>query len=325
MEANLRGYVRTSRSSRRDLSLVHFVVIGRNETVAARPAGTQIAAVRTAAAALAAAPVLDDLSVGAAVHDRQLQIAGLDCTGVAAPQPEHDSPTVEHGARDHLAVRRRGQDAHAAAGRHGGRQRRPRSRSPARTSTASPPTTPASSACTRSPRSPTTRWTQAEAADEARAAGQDGRAARHPGRGQGPLRHQGHADDAWHPGRSRASARTKDAFQVAMHARRGRGHHRQGDACRSSRTPAAIPTALGPGVERVPAVVELAWSRGGSGAAAAASTATFAMGSQTGDSLYGPARPRPGVAARHRRAQLGLRGRAADVPAGLRRARSRAP
>ena len=36
---------------------------------------------------------------------------------------------------------------------------------------------------------------QAKAADDARAAGDTSAAARHPDRGQGPLRHQGHADD----------------------------------------------------------------------------------------------------------------------------------
>ena len=38
--------------------------------------------------------MLDDLSVGEQCTIVNFTIAGLDCTGVAAPQPEHDSPTV---------------------------------------------------------------------------------------------------------------------------------------------------------------------------------------------------------------------------------------
>ncbi|MDA0179967.1 amidase family protein [Solirubrobacter phytolaccae] len=95
MEANLRGYVRTlTIKPGETVSLVHFVVIGRNETGGGRAAGTQIAAVRTAAASLASTPVLDDLSVGQKCTIVNFTIAGLDCSTVATPQPEHDSPTV---------------------------------------------------------------------------------------------------------------------------------------------------------------------------------------------------------------------------------------
>ena len=101
MEANFRGYLRTvTIAPGETVSLVHFVVIGRNETVAARPAGTQIAAVRTAAAALATAPELTDLSVGQKCTLVNWDLAALDatlpatCAARPAPQPEQDSPTV---------------------------------------------------------------------------------------------------------------------------------------------------------------------------------------------------------------------------------------
>lgn len=95
MEANLRGYVRAlTIQPGETVSLVHFVVLGRNETVAARPAGSQVAAVRAAAVELAGAPVLDDLSAGEKCTIVNFTVAGLDCSTVAAPQPEHDSPVV---------------------------------------------------------------------------------------------------------------------------------------------------------------------------------------------------------------------------------------
>jgi len=99
MELNQRGFNRTlTIAPGETVALVHFVVVGRNETDAARPAGTQIALVRTAAAALASAPVLDDLSVGEKCTIVNFQLAGLDCSTVAAPQPEHDSPTMSEEA-----------------------------------------------------------------------------------------------------------------------------------------------------------------------------------------------------------------------------------
>jgi amidase len=101
MEANFRGYLRTiTIAPNETVSLVHFMVVGRNETVAARPAGSQILAVRTAAADLATNPVLADLSVGEKCSIVNWDLAALDatlgatCAARPAPQPEQDSPTI---------------------------------------------------------------------------------------------------------------------------------------------------------------------------------------------------------------------------------------
>lgn len=97
MEANFRGYLRTvTIAPGETVSLVHFAVIGRAETAAT--AGTQIAAVRTAAQDLAAAPSLADLSTGEKCTIVNWDLAAIDpalpatCAARPAPQPEHDSP-----------------------------------------------------------------------------------------------------------------------------------------------------------------------------------------------------------------------------------------
>lgn len=102
MEANFFGYLRrVTIEPGETVSLVHFVVIGRNERAGGRTPGSQIAAVRTAAVDLAAAPVLGDLSTGEKCTIVNWDLAALDpalpadCAGRAAPQPEEDSPVVD--------------------------------------------------------------------------------------------------------------------------------------------------------------------------------------------------------------------------------------
>ena len=63
---------------------------------------------------------------------------------------------------------------------------------------------------------------QAKAADAARAAGKRVPAARHPDRGQEPLRHQGHADDQRQPDVRRLPAEAATPSRSPSCARRAR-------------------------------------------------------------------------------------------------------
>jgi amidase len=287
MEANLRGYVRTvTIQPGETVSLVHFVVIGRNETVAARPAGSQVAAVRAAATDLAGTPVLSDLSVGEQCTIINFTVAGLDCTGVAAPQPEHDSPTVsdepvttseydvvgktltqlqadmEAGKTTSQEIVRGYLDRIAAydTGQFG---------------------------LHSFIKVADDAMAQAKAADEARAAGKKGDLLGIPVAVKDlydtkdmPMTHGSLVFEGYQP--------EKDAFQVAQMREAGAivigktNLSEFANSGRHSESPwgqvwnAIQPSATSQG------------SSGGSGAAVAASMATFSMGSQTGVSLYAP-------------------------------------
>jgi amidase len=91
LDANFYGYENTiTVPAGRTVSLLHFVVAGRGET--AGTAGSQITAVRNAATSLAASPNLDDLSVGVRCSIANFNVAttpGFDpaaCATAKAPE-----------------------------------------------------------------------------------------------------------------------------------------------------------------------------------------------------------------------------------------------
>jgi amidase len=96
-DANFYGYKNTlTVAPGQTLSLLHFVVAGTRET--AGTAGQQISAVRTTATNLAAAPNLDDLSAGArctVINWNVSTVAGFDpaaCATAAAPEIQPPTP-----------------------------------------------------------------------------------------------------------------------------------------------------------------------------------------------------------------------------------------
>ncbi|MDO8211779.1 amidase [Conexibacter sp. CPCC 206217] len=103
MEANFFGFLRRMTLQPGDTrALANFVVIGRRETGSGAPAaGTEIEAVRVAAAALAASPDFDDLSTGRLCELANWDLAGIDpalpatCATRQLPQPEAARPARE--------------------------------------------------------------------------------------------------------------------------------------------------------------------------------------------------------------------------------------
>lgn len=286
-EANLRGYIRTlTLQPGETVSLVHFVVVGRNEQDAARPAGTQIAAVRTAAATLASAPVLDDLSLGQKCTIVNFQLGGLDCSAVAAPQPEHDSPTVSEtpvttSPYDVVGKTLTQLQADMASGKTTSQQivRAYLDRIAAYDT--------GQFGLHSFIKVADDAMAQAKAADEARAAGKTGDLLGIPVAVKDlydtkdmPMTHGSLVFEGYRP--------QKDAFQVARMREAGAiiiGKTNMSEFANSGRhseSPwgqvwnAIQPSATSQG------------SSGGSGASVAASFAAFSMGSQTGVSLYAP-------------------------------------
>ena len=299
-EANFQGYVhRFSLAAGRDQVARAFRRHRTGERAdpdsagrQARPAaGTEVAAVRNVATSLT--PRRRSVtSAPPAVHASQLGRAtsppacpGFDpnvCTDVVGLDPPV-RPADE--ARHELALRRRRQDDRADAPTWR-RARRPRPRSRAPTSTGSRRTTPASSASTAM------TWVAEDAMDQARAAD----AARAPGEGALCSASRSRSRTSTTPRTcrrptaarsSRASGRPRTRSRC-QDARGRRGHPRQGDdgGVRELRlllrlAPGARWNALSrPRARSAP--------RGGSAVATALSFTSFAMGSQTGDSLWGP-------------------------------------
>ena len=299
-EGNFQGYVNTlTLPPGKTRSLLHFVVLGptrQRADVSRRARGG-----RSHRDGLAAAPEIGDLTTAEICSIDNFNVAALTTHGFnyAACTPTHrnrqaldvaQAPVPEaEKAQTTVAVRRRREDDRPAARRHGVRRHDLAGDYARRISIGSQFYDQGQFGFNAYEIVATDAMEQAKAADAARSGGQDGTAAGHPDRDQEPVRHQRHADDQRQPDVRRIppGARRLPGRQAARGRRgahrqggaRGVRHERQllqrrrGDRCgmrstrrsRRSRRAAARPVAV------------------------AASLAAGALGSQTGDSLYGPA------------------------------------